>query len=185
MAEEGRVSRPFSLGEAFELGSWPHAFGKGVIGMRPRLLGIALLAAFTAGAEPQLPVDQPPFGLSCTECSLAPGAECSVLWTAPVVAEARDARIRSANRQCYRVQPGSPETCDVVESVTFGTLRYFRRPSQIPDRFRVLHSTGEVRAEEAGIVIAPSVRYVLFAAPSDGALSVTAACAVDESRELR
>ncbi len=154
--------------------------------MRPRLLWIAVLAACTAAAESQLPADQPPFGLSCSECSLAPEAACNALWMSPVVAEARDARIHTANRQCYRVQPGSTETCDVVESVTFGTLRYFRPPPALmPDRFRVLHSTGDVPAEEAGIVLGPGLRYVVFAAPSDGALTVMAACAIEESRELR
>jgi hypothetical protein len=156
--------------------------------MRPHPLCIALLAAFaTAAGQPDLPVDQPPFGLACGECSLAPEAACSVLWTSPVVAEARDARIRSANRQCYKVQPGSTQTCDIVESVTFGTLHYFRPPPPpIPDRFRVLHSTGDdVSAEEAGIVLSPGRRYVVFAAPSDGALTVTAACPVEESRELQ
>jgi hypothetical protein len=146
--------------------------------------------ADSARSEPALPVDQPPFGLSCGDCSFAPEAACTALWMSPVVAEARDALIRSANRQCYRLsrEPGAEatQTCDVLESVTFAKIHYFRPPPPaIPDRFRVLHSTGDVHVDEAGIVLSPGQRYVVFAAPSDGALTVVAACPVDESRELK
>jgi len=186
--------------------------------MRPRHTIISLLAAFavTAGqpvaVSPQVPptlappdaspVDPPnqdlllppglaPFGLACGECSLAADAACSALWIAPVVAEARGARITNTNRQCYKVPreggAGSTETCDILESVIFEQVRYFRPPSEaMPARFRVLHSTGgDVSKDEAGIVIAPGTRYVLFAAPSDGALTVTAACPIADSRDLK
>jgi len=165
--------------------------------MRPRRLVLILLTAFLGAAgepvavnPPAMPADQPPFGLSCGECSLASDAACSTLWMSPVVADASGAVVRSANRQCYRLshEPGAEagETCDVLESVTFAQLHYFRPPPPaIPDRFRVVHSTGDVHADEAGIVFSPGRRYVVFAMPSDGALTVTAACPVDASRELK
>ena len=149
----------------------------------------------TTPAEPLnqdllLPPGLAPFGLSCSECSLAADAACSALWISPVVADARGAQIKSANRQCYKVPReggvGTTETCDVLESVTFAELHYFRPPPPaFPDRFRVLHSTGDVHADEVGIVLSPGRRYVVFAAPGDGALTVTAACPVDDSRELK
>ena len=156
------------------------------------VLFTALLGAAgePVAVNPSLPADQPPFGLSCSDCAFAAESACSALWMSPVVAEARGALVRSANRQCYRLSrdPGAQatETCDVLESVTFAQVRYFRPPPPaIPDRFRVAHSTGDVNADEAGIVLSPGRRYVVFAAPSDGALTVTAACPVDESRELK
>jgi hypothetical protein len=165
--------------------------------MRGVRVSLALVAAFLGAAgepvvpEPvELPAGVAPFGLSCSECSLAAEAACSALWISPVVAEARGARIASANRQCYKVPrqdgTGSTETCDIVESVTFERLRYFRAPPEhFPDRFRVVHSTGDVHADEAGIALSSGRRYVLFAEPSDGALTVTAACPVEDSRELK
>jgi hypothetical protein len=108
----------------------------------------------------------------------------------PVVADGRGAHIRSSNRQCYRLSreagAEAKETCDVVESVSFDQLHYVRAPPpSIADRFRVLHTTGDVPPEEAGIVFAPSRRYVVFAEPGDGAMSVAAACPIEESRQLQ
>jgi hypothetical protein len=163
----------------------------GAAGQPVAVISLVSPAEAPGGVSPaELPPGLAPFGLSCSECSLAADAACSVLWISPVVADARGARIKSANRQCYKVPreggAGPTETCDVLESVTFAELHYFRPPPPaIPDRFRVLHSTGDVHADEAGIVLSPDRRYVVFATPSDGALTVTAACPVDESRELK
>jgi hypothetical protein len=107
------------------------------------------------------------------------------LWISPVIAEARGAKAVSSNRQCYKGGNGAAQTCDIVESVAFEQLHYFRPPPpSIADRFRVVHTTGDVPPEEAGIVLAPGRRYVVFAAPSDGALNVAAACPIEESRTL-
>ena len=142
--------------------------------------------ADTPNQDLLLPPGSAPFGLSCGECSLAADAACSALWTSQVVADVHGAAIRSTNRQCYRISPDAKETCDVLESVTFAQLHYIRPPPpSMSDRFRVVHTTGDVPPEEAGIVFAPDRRYVVFAAPSDGALSVTAACPIEESRKLR
>jgi hypothetical protein len=176
--------------------------------MRPWHTVTALLAAVAATAgqpvavSPQAPPAEPinaesllppgraPFGLSCGECSLAADAACSALWISPVVVEARGAQVRSANRQCYKLPradgSGATETCDIVESVTFEQLRYFRSPSEPPDRFRVIHSIGDdVQAADAGIVLSPDRRYVLFATvPNDGSFVVAAACPIGEARVL-